>query len=307
MRGSLPSTHTRVPRWRRALRAAWLVAVTVAVVVVLRNRWGEVRPSLGELTAPALTASALAAIVGVAVSGRIWHTMLAALGYPLGSAAGARIFFVGQLGKYLPGSLWPALAQMELSRDHGVPGRAAAAAVVLFLWVHLLTGAGVAALALPAAGLAHPAWVLGAAGCAALLTPPVLSRGLGLVLRLTRRQPLPRLPDTGSVATAAAWALLMWICYGVHLFALVRPLTAEAGILGSLGAYGAAWCVGFLFVVAPAGAGVREGALVALLPLAAGSALAVALISRLLMTVADVCCGVVAGILPRAAKNRGGR
>jgi len=36
-------------------------------------------------------------------------------------ALGSRIFFVGQLGKYLPGSLWALLVQMELSRKAGIP------------------------------------------------------------------------------------------------------------------------------------------------------------------------------------------
>ena len=275
------------------------MAVTIAIALVLRSRWAEVRPSLGELSPAVLAAAGVAAVTGVALSGGIWRAMLTGLGYPLDAAPAARVFFVGQLGKYLPGSLWPALAQMELSRDHDVPGRAAAGAVVLFLWVHLLTGAAVAVLMLPLAGLSPPALALVAVPCLALLAPPVLSRALGLALRLTRREPLPRMPDARAVLTASGWALAMWGCYGAHLFALARPLTSETSIAGSLGGYAAAWCGGFLFVVAPAGAGAREGVLVALLPLAAGPALAIALISRLLMTLSDVCCGVVAGLLAR--------
>jgi hypothetical protein len=33
----------------------------------------------------------------------------------------ARILFLGQLGKYLPGSVWPVLAQMELGKTYRVP------------------------------------------------------------------------------------------------------------------------------------------------------------------------------------------
>lgn len=284
------------PLWRRALRGAWLLAVAVAIALALRSRWGEVRPSLAQLSPAVIGTSAAAAILGVALSGAIWATMLAGLGYPLRFAAAARVFFVGQLGKYLPGSVWPALAQMEMSRDHAIPGRAAAAAAVLFLWVHLLTGASVAAVVLPLVGLVPPAVVFAALPLAALLAPPVLSRALGLALRLTRRAPLPRLPDTRAVVVAAAWALAMWLCYGAHLYVLTRPLVDQASVIGLVGTYATAWCVGFLFVIAPAGAGAREGVLVALLPLAPGPALAIALISRLLMTIADVCCGLVAGV-----------
>jgi uncharacterized membrane protein YbhN (UPF0104 family) len=45
--------------------------------------------------------------------------------------------------------------------------------------------------------------------------------------------------------------------------------------------------VGFVLLIAPAGVGPREAAIVALLPLAAGSGLIVALVSRLIMAIAD--------------------
>ncbi len=41
------------------------------------------------------------------------------LGSPLPPAGSLRVFFLGQLGKYVPGSVWPAVAQMELGRDYG--------------------------------------------------------------------------------------------------------------------------------------------------------------------------------------------
>ena len=68
-------------------------------------------------------------------------------------------------------------------------------------------------------------------------------------------------------------------------------------LLLSIGAFAVAWVAGFVFVLAPAGAGVRETLLVTVLgasELSSASALTVALISRLLMTAGDVIVGGIA-------------
>jgi hypothetical protein len=48
--------------------------------------------------------------------------------------------YLGQLGKYLPGGIWPMVTQMRLGRDHHVPPRASAAAFVAFMLLVIGTG-----------------------------------------------------------------------------------------------------------------------------------------------------------------------
>jgi glycosyltransferase 2 family protein len=66
------------------------------------------------------------------------------------------VLFLGQLGKYLHGSVWPVMAQMELDRDYQVPERASGAAVGVFLLVVVGTGLAVAAAAAPLLGRTPP-------------------------------------------------------------------------------------------------------------------------------------------------------
>lgn len=279
----------RRPVWRRVLEIGWLVVVGVALGWALWAEWPEVRAALGELAPARVAAAGIAGALGVGVSAQIWRTLLAGLGVAVGSAAAGRIFFVGQLGKYVPGSVWPVLAQMELGRAHGVERRASATAVALFLWVHLCTGVIVACTVLPVAGTLPPVAAVGVPVAAALLLPVALRWTISVALRMTRRQDLAALPGGRAVAGAVGWAGLMWVCYGVHLWLLVdgvggRGTTAAPTMTG---AFAAAWSVGFALLVAPAGAGAREAALVALLPLSAGGALTVAVLSRALLTAAD--------------------
>src|SRR5262245_64481590 len=61
-------------------------------------------------------------VLGLLATAEVWKHCLAALGSPVSSAAAREIFFPAQVGKYLPGSVWPFLAQMKFARERGVPG-----------------------------------------------------------------------------------------------------------------------------------------------------------------------------------------
>jgi uncharacterized membrane protein YbhN (UPF0104 family) len=297
----------RPPRWRAAVRLAVLVGFLGALVWALASQWAAVRPLLGQLSARSLAAALAAVLAGILATFLCWRTVLSDMGGRLPLVAGARVFFLGQLGKYLPGSVWPVMAQMELGRDHDVPERASAAAVGVFLLIVVGTGLAVAAATAPLLGpdALHAYWWLLAVLPVALLAvaPPVLNRLLGVVLRLARRPPLPAPLSPGGVLRAAAWALGSWLAYGAHIWLLASqfgpvgpPLPIQA-----TGAFAAAWCAGFLLVVAPAGAGVREAALVLLLggALARPQATVVAVASRLLFVLGDLGWSAVAAVAGR--------
>lgn len=290
-------------RWRRVLRAGWLLVVGVVLAFVLTARWDEVAGALAGARAGPLAASALLAVAGVGMSGGIWRTLLAGLGSPLPARAAAGVFYVGQLGKYLPGGVWPMVAQIELGRDHAVPARVSFAAVALFIWVHAVTGLAVGAAGLAAADVIPRGVGLLAVPVLALLAPGLLERVLSAGLRLARREPLPETPGRASLVVATGWAALMWLCYGAHLGLAGAALGQAVPLALGAGAFALAWCVGFAVVIAPAGAGAREAAMIAvLLPVvAAGPALALGLVSRLLVTVADAVWGL-AGLGARQAR-----
>lgn len=78
-----------------------------------------------------------------------WRTLLHGLGSPLGLRTSAKIYFVGQLGKYLPGSVWPTLAQVVLGRDHNVPRRRSIVAMISAIALSLATALALAGLTVP--------------------------------------------------------------------------------------------------------------------------------------------------------------
>jgi uncharacterized membrane protein YbhN (UPF0104 family) len=276
------------------------------------RQWDRVSEEIGELSALPLLAATGAALAAAWCGFLAWRAVLADLGSQVALSAGMRIFFVGQLGKYLPGAVWPLLAQVRLGRDHQVPRRASAATVLIIMAISVGTGLLVALLSLPALdpdAFGRYRWVWVAAPLVALaIWPPLLNRSLARLLRLLRREPMPKPLSLGGIARSVGWSLAMWLLYGAHLWALLAAGTGADPnlLLGSVGAFAGAWAIGFLLVLAPAGIGAREVALVVLLgaTVPQPAALVAAVVSRLLMTGCDLVLGLAAMALGRARPAR---
>ncbi|MPZ88447.1 MAG: UPF0104 family protein [Nitriliruptorales bacterium] len=299
------------PSPRAVLRTVLLLALLVFLGMALADRWQEVRPQLGRLSPVAVGGAALAVLSGLWCTFLTWRALLADLGFPLSPAGGARVFFLGQLGKYVPGSVWPALAQMELGRDYRVPARASGAAVIVFMMLTTGVGLLVAVVTIPLLGAAaygRYLWVLAMLpALLVVLHPRVLNRLLAITLRVIRRDPLPASLTGRGIVHATGWAAGSWVLFGLHAWLLARDLGSTASYLAVTGAFAGALTVGFLLVLAPAGAGVREAVLVLLLSpsMPAGAAVAVAITSRLLFTAGDAAWAALGATAGRAALPHG--
>nr|WP_240973328.1 lysylphosphatidylglycerol synthase domain-containing protein [Nonomuraea sp. FMUSA5-5] len=259
------------------------------------REWDAVVAGFARLSWGALAASLVAVVAALLGAMLTWRTLLADLGSPLPARPAAKVFFVGQLGKYIPGAVWPVLAQMEMGRDLGVPRSRSAAAFFLMMPIQLATGLLVTLVTL---GWDRYGWLLLFVPLLlVLLEPKVINAVIGQVLRRLRREPLERPLTRRGMLTALGWALAGWLAYGVHLY-FVAP---QGGLIFAVGAFALSWCLGILTFVIPAGAGVREAAMVAVLAphLDSGAAIAVALSSRIVIILGDLICAGLAGIAAR--------
>ena len=257
-------------RPKNLVRGAFLALAAVLLVVALVREGDAVGDALGRLTPVRLAVSTIAVGVGLLAQMLSWRSLFdgsAAAALPV--RAMARVYFVGQLGKYVPGSVWAVIAQAELARRHRVTRAQSAAVALGALAVLSVTGGVVGATALAIGSREAVAtywWALVAVPVGiGLLWPPVFNRLVALGMRASRLAgAVPELTARG-LARAVGWALAMWLSFAL------------------------AWVVGFLVVLAPAGAGPREAAfVVALSPvLGTAEALVLALVSRVLMILGD--------------------
>ena len=303
----IPRSAIRVARIAVALVAVALLAVSIA------RQWDAVLDALRRLGWGWFGLSLAAVLVGLLFTNFAWRTVMADLGSPLPLAPGLRVFFVAQVGKYLPGAVWPYVAQMELGRTLGVPRRRSALGGLLFVALHAATGLLVASALLPFADsdAAGKYWWLLALTPVLLvvLHPRVLSPLLNRAFRLLRKPPLEQPLTLGNTLRACGFLLVTWACYGASLYALAGPLGLDGGgaFLLATGGYALAWTAGVLILgVVPAGIGVREVVLAAvLLPvLPTGVATTVVAASRVVQTLGDALWALAAGVLLRGSMRR---
>ncbi|MFI6320450.1 lysylphosphatidylglycerol synthase domain-containing protein [Nonomuraea sp. NPDC050556] len=284
---------------KKLVRAGFLLVALGFGAWAVASQWDAVVAGFGRLTWPMLAGSLAAVIVALLGAMFTWRTLLSDLGSPLSVRQGAKVFFVGQLGKYIPGAVWPVLAQMEMGRDLGVPRSRSAAAFFLMMPIQLASGLLVTLVTL---GWDQYGWLLLLLPVIfVLLEPKVINRVIGFGLRKLKREPLERPLTRRGMLTALVWALAGWIAYGVSLYFIV-----DAGLVFCVGAFALSWCLGIMTFVVPAGAGVREVAMVAVLApvLDRGSAIAAALCSRIVIIVGDLICAGIAGLAARKTVER---
>lgn len=296
-------------RYGTALRIAVIVVVLALAGYVLTKQWHKVRPELAKLSVLSLVEALVVGMAAIACSVPAWRELLAIVepAHRLRLPVATRIFLLGQLGKYIPGSVWVVVAQTELGRRHGVPRQATATAGLLAMGVSLGTALITFGAFLPfgSPDLRHNYWWLTLVALLVLicLTPPVVTPLVGLGLRLLRRPPLSHRLTWRGMGISAGWSFLGWLLYGVHTWLLARAFGGTGALLlpRSIGAFAVAFSIGFIIVIAPAGGGAREVALTTAFSgvLPTGAPLALALVSRLLLTIADLVGGGVAALLGR--------
>ncbi len=281
---------------RRLLRLSVALLLVLGCTFLLFRQVDDLASAVRQLSASRVGVSAAAAMAGTVCIQRLWFALLTGYGVHAVRRDAAEVFYVSQLGKYVPGSVWPMLAQVQLGLRWGAPRRVMLGANILLLVVVTTTGILVGSLLLPWSspdGLRRYWWLLALLPpLIILLHPRAVIALINKVLGWTGRERIDARVSTSGLARALMWALLAWALLGIHLLVLMTAY-GPVGLpeaAAAAGGMGLAWAAGLAFIPAPAGAGVREAVLVLTLGPFIGSAaaLAVALASRVLLLVADV-------------------
>lgn len=303
----------------RGRAGAWLrwglFALAVAIIAwAVASQWSRVSASVVEVGWLRVAIATGLALLALAFNTLSWRTVMASVGLdaPLREASG--VFLVSQAGKYVPGAVWPVVAQAEFAKEHGVTrARATVGSLVAMAVGVVMAGVvGAGALAVFSSGSVVKYWwaILLALALAVTLVPAVLTRLLKFALKLLRREgEVPRISGK-ALGMSAVWSALNWAALGAQAWVLLRALGGSEATYGlATGAFALAWLVGFLAVFAPAGAVFREGALVFLLGAAVTQpqALALALLSRFAMTLADAIGLGLGGLARRSRRETPGR
>ena len=313
---SAPATAPHPLRRRiiNALRWVLIVLVVVAAVWQLWINWEVVVLTVSELQWHRTALSLLAVIVGIGCSTMSWQVLLDDLGKPIGVGRGAQIFLVGQLGKYLPGSIWAYVLQIELGSKAGLARARVFAATLFSVVVAVVAALLCGSVAIPSLMAEDPRlswlpWLYVILPFALImLWPRVLTAIVRTGFRLLRR-PRPDHPVTlPVVAKSLGFAIGSYLSFGTHLWLLAdtrQGLTISPWAL-CVGTMAIAMLAGLVVFMLPSGVGAREFVIiVALTPIVGvGAATAYAAVSRVMFIVADLLTAGTAAAVGVATRRR---
>jgi glycosyltransferase 2 family protein len=241
------------------------------------------------------------AMYGVLIWG--WRTVLEGWREWIRIVDAARIWTISSLGSYIPGKVWSIAGMALMARQRGVSGTAATGSAVIMQLISIATGAMIA-LALVGAPVLDR--VLGGWGitaaialgsitlvAAVTLTSPSITRRLGFLLG---RPDGIRPVEPSALAGALFANLVAWGGYGIALQLLALGTLHDVDLSWSTatGAFAASYVTGYVFLFLPAGLGVREFVMIAILAptIGPGRAAALAAVSRVVLTINQVGAAV---------------
>jgi glycosyltransferase 2 family protein len=271
------------------------------VVRALTREWDDVRQSLESANGLWIVGALLLAAGGMTAIAIPWRRALRLLGAGLAYPEIVARYYLGEIGKYLPGGVWPVVGRGELAARAGVARGAAYGSVALSLGALYLAAMLVAVAGAPAIldaaegngsggdGPGRYLWVLILLPLGLVaLHPRVLERLRRLAERVLHRRIDANIPPWGQSLMLVACYIPAWLLIGTATWAVARGLGQDVGWFEIAPAAVLSWVVGFVLVPVPGGVGVREAAFVAAAgSLDAGVGAAVALLARVLFVAVD--------------------
>jgi hypothetical protein len=298
---------------------AWRVAQIALAIAVIVVAWRELAPQWEAIVSefgavhfrigPMLLASVLV-LVNYAVLIETWRRVIGAWGSPMPFGTAARIWLVSNLARWFPGLQIAAMA--GLAKQAGASPFAAIGSSLLIQVVNLLAGVAVILLTVrDVLPLAQPVVIaLGVLAIAVAFVPqflPHMARWLGSLFG--RDLAWPPIPYRTTLIAYAGCAFA-WVLYGLAFRLMVASTfgAASGATRYYIAVYTTSYMAGYIAILDPGGVGIREGAMITLMPklgmATVAAATVISVVSRVWLTVLETVPGLLLlALLPKGART----
>ena len=279
------------------------VAGVAFVIKTLVSKWDEVSNAFSQVDAINLVLSLLLGLAAMTSIGWIWVTMIIARSHNVRHRNAMAWYFTGQLGKYVPGGIWPIVGRAELAVRNGIPRRDAYASTGLSLVTTY--AAAVVAIAIGAASTSGHRLiaVLIAFGLVTAYIAFAQPSLRSVIIRIASRvsSSASSLTDPKRVVRLTVLHVPAWLLMSLSTSVTATAFGAHIGIADMLFITTTSWLAGFVVVGVPGGIGVREAVFTSLAGGIIGTPMAVslALMSRVVFIAVDLTGALVSSVISR--------
>jgi uncharacterized membrane protein YbhN (UPF0104 family) len=287
------------------------VGLTGVFALAIADSWHALGGRLQHVSHRDLALATLALAVYYLVFLQGWRILIRGCGDQLGYRPALAADVAAMLAKYVPGGVWAPIARVVVATRYGA--RRGPVLVGLGYEVVLSTAAGLVVLAAAVTGTRYGISGAGLVGVVVALLalalvayPPLVGAIVDRVTTRVGAERIPTLPARVLLRVTCFYAAT-WLLSGLSLWLVARTIVDvpfAAGVVYLAGVSAVAAAVTVLAAFSPAGLGPREGAMFVLLaPIASRQgALEIAILSRVVVTAAEVVVLAVAAVPLRARR-----
>ncbi len=279
------------------------IAGVAFVVKTLISKWDEVSDAFSQVDAINLVISLFFGLAAMTSIGWIWVTMIVARSHNVRHRHAMSWYFTGQLGKYVPGGIWPIVGRAELAVRNGIPRIDAYASTGLSLvttYAAAVVTIGIGAAATSGHRLIAILIAIGLLAAYITFSQPSLRAA---IIRVASRisSSASSLTDPKRFVRLTVLHIPAWLLMSLSTSVTATAFGAHIGIFDMLFITTTSWLAGFVVVGVPGGIGVREAVFTSLAGGIIGTPMAVslALMSRIVFIAVDLSGALISSMISR--------
>ena len=299
------------PLYIHIIKYIVLVIVLYFVYKAFDYNWDEIKSFKWSLNYWLLLLSITAHLITLGMFSKVWCILMKGFGFTVSFPHAFKISYIANLGRYLPGRIWPVFGMAYLAKKIGIDEQYSVTSWVVvqlfaipsaflvgiislffidtFISVSLSSFLGIS-FYLFAGAITIVSFML-------IFFPKFVFKLFNIFLVKIKREPINfSLPIKTALKLYLGYALC-WIAYGFSFWLFIVSITGnyELPIIGAIGVFALAYQIGYLAIIMPGGIGVRELVLVTLLnPFFGAAAAGIAVAARIWNMLTEITAALIA-------------
>ncbi len=282
-------------RYKNLIKSVFVLALLYFVGRQIAGNWDDLVTHDWTFDARWFILSAVAHLVTLAMFSKVWCMLVGGFGYQVPLKYGFKISYITNLGRYIPGKIWPVFGmvyyakQVDISEEAAVtswivaqmfalPAAFLASLIGIILYPQMMFAELSTALRLGVFMLALGTFVVSIL----LVVAPARSLSLlNIILKKINRQTLEFRISSGMALKVYLGYFVSWVAYGLSFWLFLHSILPDPkiGLAEAATAFILAYQLGYVALFAPGGIGIRELILTGVLtpyvgPISAGVAVA---------------------------------
>lgn len=301
---------------KRTLITAIIKYFLIAIIIYfagkkLADNWQAVIHYQWHLNWFYLILSVVMQLVTYALLAQVWCFIIAGFGYRVSLSDAYKISYIANLGRYIPGKIWPVFGMIYLAKKIDIKEEAAMTSwglAQMFAIPASLLACFIAILFYPqlfdrhisnllSSGIYIATFLIFLISLLMVLIPDKTLFIFNQILKLLKRPQVQFKLNKMVALKVYLGYFVSWVCFGFSfwLFLLAIIKEPQMPVIAGIGAFVIAYQIGYLTIFSPGGLGVRELTLTVVLtpflgPIAAGVAIA----SRLWNMTSEIIAALIA-------------